>query len=129
MCSLHALLSRGKGRPENVLVVVEVGGPQVGSRRFVDTALLRGLRLAAVAKRDGQTYHLAGSDARVSEPRIVQRHIRADDFHISAAFPAHLETVLVAAMLHDPAHPHSRELLERDALRGLHTREASPRGS
>src|SRR6516165_397197 len=69
MCSLHALLSRGKGRPENALVVVEVGGPQVGSRRFVDTALLRGLRLAAAAKRDGQTYHVLPDPAHSSANR------------------------------------------------------------
>ena len=81
-------------------------------------ALFRGLRLAASAVRDHQTYHLSGFHTRVSKPRIVHGHPRADDRHTSAAFPAYLEPFLVPAIRRDPGHPQLGKLRKGHALRG-----------
>src|SRR6516165_4369172 len=95
----------------------------------MDTALLRRLRLAARAERDRQTDHFAGPRTSDRETQIVQGHIRDDYLHISTAFPAHLEPVLVArckriehqaAIRRDPVLAHLAKLLGADAVRGLH---------
>ena len=109
-----------------------------GPRRFMDTSLLRGLRLAARAERDRQADHFAGSRTSDSEVQIVHGHMRDDDLHISSAFPAHLVPVLVArckrierqaAIRRDPVLAHLAKLLEADAVRSLHGGNLRSRGA
>ena len=109
-----------------------------GPRWFMYTALLRGWLLAARAERDCQADNFTGSGTSDPEAQIVQGHICDDDLHISTAFPAHLEPIVVArfkriehqaAIRRDPVFAHLAKLLEADAVRSLHGGNLGPAGA